>query len=106
MLNTLVSAKPGWFKKAVDPRALTSLTLTNAQIDDLGSFEKFKSLVDVDLSNNRICFQRQLTGLFGAKETIQTLNLSGNPVCSSANYRLFIIYNLPLLTTLDGAYVN
>jgi hypothetical protein len=81
------------------------LVLKNAQIDDLGTFEKFSALQEVDLSSNRICFQRQLTGLFAAKATVTHVNLLGNPVCTSANYRLFVIFNLPELQVLDGTCV-
>lgn len=75
-------------------------------IDDLGSFVKFDAIEKVDLSHNRISFERQIAGLFDAKKTIKELVLTGNPLSKTKNYRLFIIYNLPQLEILDEIEVT
>lgn len=88
----------------MDPRTLTEIVLPNTQITELGSFEKFGLVTRVDLSLNRLCFARQVTGLFGAAPSLKDLNLAGNPICTTSNYRLFMIHNLPNLEVLDGSY--
>lgn len=89
----------------MDPRTLSEIALPDTQVTELGSFEKFTQLERVDLSLNRLCFARQVTGLFGAAPSLKDLNLAGNPICTTSNYRLFMIHNLPKLELLDGTYV-
>jgi hypothetical protein len=55
--------------------------------------------------SNRLTFQRQLEGIFKIPN-LQILNLAGNPVCNSLNYRQFVISNCPKLIRLDGVYAN
>jgi len=87
-------------KKVIDIRNIKELNMANMQIDEIGSFLRLESLEKMDLSGNRIQFFRQMEKLFEAP-ILKEVNLSGNPVCKTANYRAFVIHHCPHLEILD-----
>eukprot|EP01121_Diplochlamys_sp_Union-15-3_P017719 TRINITY_DN6296_c0_g1_i4.p1 TRINITY_DN6296_c0_g1~~TRINITY_DN6296_c0_g1_i4.p1 ORF type:complete len:102 (-),score=13.53 TRINITY_DN6296_c0_g1_i4:5-271(-) len=62
--------------KRVEPSKLSTIVLKDKQIDEIGSFSKFEQLETLDLSNNRLRFDRQLQGLCDAPK-LRSLNLTG-----------------------------
>eukprot|EP00029_Vermamoeba_vermiformis_P007691 TRINITY_DN3399_c0_g1_i1.p1 TRINITY_DN3399_c0_g1~~TRINITY_DN3399_c0_g1_i1.p1 ORF type:complete len:406 (-),score=93.24 TRINITY_DN3399_c0_g1_i1:41-1258(-) len=91
--------KPG------DPATLEEVTVSNKQIDEVGSFAKFAKLKKLDLSNNRMRFKRNIEGLFQAP-ALEELDLRGNPVCNEAGYRAYMIEGIKTLKVLDGVPVG
>eukprot|EP01119_Soliformovum_irregulare_P009808 TRINITY_DN2363_c0_g1_i3.p1 TRINITY_DN2363_c0_g1~~TRINITY_DN2363_c0_g1_i3.p1 ORF type:complete len:346 (+),score=85.00 TRINITY_DN2363_c0_g1_i3:45-1082(+) len=92
-----ISSKIG---KRVDPHLTTELNLDGMEIDSFGSFASMTALEKVDLRNNWIRFPRQVEKLLEAPR-LRELDLTGNDVCKSHNYRAFIIYHCQTLQFLD-----
>jgi hypothetical protein len=61
--------------------------------------------MELYIMNNNVCELRQLQSLKELPKLI-ILDLSGNPLCSSDNYRLYAIYHLAKLKVLDGVGVS
>lgn len=87
--------------KRVDIATLTEAAVINAQIDDVGNFSKFTSLVSLDLSKNRFAYPRQLEGLKHAP-ALKSLVLAGCPLSTRSGYRKLVFDTLPNLEFLDN----
>ena len=87
--------------KRVNVATLTEAAVTNAQIDDVGSFAKFASLTTLDLSKNRFAYPRQLEGLKHAP-ALKSLVLAGCPLSMRSEYRKLVFDVLPNLELLDN----
>lgn len=94
--------------KPVKPANVESLGLRNKQLDEIEvSFAVFKELRQLDLSQNRLRFVRQLENVFAAPR-LEELDLSGNPIAKElADFRLFMIAHAPnTLRLLNGEPVS
>jgi len=80
---------------------LTQLSLEDNEIDSLDSFQALQNLVELYLSNNLIEDVRAVLKLKPLVKLI-VLDLSGNPACSSMDYRLYTLFHLRRLKVLDG----
>jgi hypothetical protein len=94
--------------KRVNPATVDALALKNKQLDEIEvSFVVFKELRQVDLSQNRIRFPRQLENALTAP-VLEDLDLSGNPIAKElADFRLYIIaHSANTLRVLNGEPVS
>jgi Leucine-rich repeat (LRR) protein len=83
-------------------RNLMLLSLENNLIKNLKPFAKLSSLMEFYIGNNYIT---DLYSIFPLKELprLIILDLTGNLVCQTTNYRLFTIFHLSRLKILDGS---
>lgn len=92
----------------MNPATVDSLALKNKQLDEIEvSFVVFKELRQIDLSQNRIRFPRQLENALAAP-VLEDLDLSGNPIAKElADFRLYIIaHSANTLRVLNGEPVS
>ena len=59
----------------------------------------------LDIGNNKIADIRDVLNLRNLPKLI-ILDLAGNPLCISPNYRLYVIYRLSRLKVLDGISID
>jgi hypothetical protein len=94
--------------KPVKPANVESLALRNKQIDEIEvSFAVFKQLRQLDLSQNRLRFVRQLENALSAP-LLEELDLTANPIAKElADFRLYIIaHTANTLLLLNGEPVS
>jgi hypothetical protein len=94
--------------KPVKPANVESLALRNKQIDEIEvSFAVFKQLRQLDLSQNRLRFVRQLENALSAP-VLEELDLTANPIAKElADFRLYIIaHTANTLLLLNGEPVS
>lgn len=84
---------------------LRYLNLANNHIEVLAPLASCTSLVDLDLSGNRVKRVRQVEWLQPAS-LLRSLSLKTNPLGAADNYRLRVIACLQTLTSLDGETVT
>eukprot|EP00466_Bigelowiella_natans_P010227 jgi/Bigna1/36062/e_gw1.12.219.1 len=109
-------------------RHLKELNLSKNKISSIDKIASMKNLMSLKMSLNDIsrvpscikdCSQlrhldlscNRINNLESVKRIakiphLQTLILSGNPICQLHNYRLFCIYWMPFLFSLDGVAVQ
>ncbi|KAL7679824.1 putative leucine-rich repeat domain superfamily [Plasmopara halstedii] len=87
---------------------LTDLSLYNNNISKLENLDTLKKLQVYDVLSIGNNLLQSTEGLLHLKclEKLRVLNLSGNPVCTDPEYRLFILAHLEKLKYLDYALVN
>lgn len=81
--------------------ALTQLSLEDNDITSLAGLSTVISLLELYIGNNRIADLKELQQLKNLPKLI-ILDISGNELCTSAEYRTFTIYHLRKLKVLDG----
>nr|CAB3263538.1 leucine-rich repeat-containing protein 9-like [Phallusia mammillata] len=84
---------------------LLYLSLENNRISSFKGLTNINSIVELYIGNNRVSNIREIFHLKGLTSLV-ILDLYGNPVVQSDNYRLFIIYHLPYLKALDGSAIE
>uniref|UniRef100_H2Z1T9 Uncharacterized protein n=1 Tax=Ciona savignyi TaxID=51511 RepID=H2Z1T9_CIOSA len=80
---------------------LNYLSLENNRISSFKGMSGATSLVELYLGNNRVSNIREVFHL-KTLSSLVILDLYGNPVVQSDNYRLFVVYHLQNLKALDG----
>uniref|UniRef100_A0A7S3YIL0 Uncharacterized protein n=1 Tax=Lotharella globosa TaxID=91324 RepID=A0A7S3YIL0_9EUKA len=80
---------------------LQTFNLSRNNIASLHGLHHHPSLAYLDLAQNGVCSIFQITELAGLKN-LRRLNMLGNPVQNTEQYRLRTIYSIPHLTELDG----
>ena len=80
---------------------LSYLSISNNKIKSLKFIQKLSSLLELNANFNQISNIREI---FYLKQipSLVILDLWCNPMCHDAKYRLFIIYHLKSLKSLDG----
>ena len=84
---------------------LTYLSISFNKIMSLKFVSKLTSLIELYASFNQI---RNLRDIFHLKQlnSLLILDLWSNSMCSDPKYRLFLIYNLKFLKSLDGSLIE
>nr|XP_002121920.1 leucine-rich repeat-containing protein 9-like [Ciona intestinalis] len=96
--NYLSSVENVGFEKL---SSLLFLSLENNRLTSFKGLSGAGSLVELYIGNNRVSNIREVFQL-KTLPSLVILDLYGNPVAQSDNYRLFIIYHLQALKALDG----
>ena len=80
---------------------LTYLNISNNRLSSIKFLQSFPSIIECYASFNQL---RNLRDVFHLKtlNSLAILDLSSNPMCSDLKYRLFVIYHLKSLKSLDG----
>jgi Leucine-rich repeat (LRR) protein len=80
---------------------LSYLAISNNKIKSLKFLQKLSSLLELNANFNQISNIREV---FNLKQipSLVLLDLWCNPMCHDAKYRLFVIYHLKSLKSLDG----
>ena len=93
------------FNWSVQLPRLTQLSIAHNRLSSLRFIRKLPLLIELYASFNQL---RQLRDIFDLKHlyNLAILDLAANPMCAESNYRLFAIYNLKFLKSLDGALVE
>ncbi|KAJ5071800.1 u2 small nuclear ribonucleoprotein a' [Anaeramoeba ignava] len=83
-------------------KRLETLLLTNNRISKIGRniWENLPNLQSIVLSSNLIADFEEIDNLSGFKN-LSRLSLQNNPICLKDHYRLYVIYKIPSLKTLD-----
>eukprot|EP01138_Halocafeteria_seosinensis_P014919 gb/GECG01015230.1/.p1 GENE.gb/GECG01015230.1/~~gb/GECG01015230.1/.p1 ORF type:complete len:2060 (+),score=282.85 gb/GECG01015230.1/:1-6180(+) len=84
---------------------LVQISLEDNSLSDLKPFGQLTSLMELYLGNNRVSGLKQILHLRGLPRLI-ILDLAGNPIVQSNNYRLYTVFNLRRLKVLDGLGVD
>ncbi|XP_039271513.2 leucine-rich repeat-containing protein 9-like [Styela clava] len=100
--NYLISLENSGLEKLT---SLQFLSLENNRLTSLKGLHEQHSLVELYLGNNRIVNVREIFNV-KALVNLMILDVYGNPVVQSDNYRLFVIYHLPNLKALDGSAIE
>lgn len=91
--------------KNLEPlRHLTQLSLENNFISSLASVAYLTGLMELYLGNNDIEEVQEIDCLKHSPKLI-IMDLSGNRLCSSQDYRLYVLFRLRRLKVLDGISV-
>ncbi|CAK8686447.1 unnamed protein product [Clavelina lepadiformis] len=96
--NYLSSLENAGFDKLT---SLVHLSLENNRITSFKGLSLAHSLVELYLGNNRVGNIREVFHL-KALSSLVILDLHGNTVVQSDNYRLFVVYHIHSLKALDG----
>ncbi|KAL4455778.1 hypothetical protein ABPG74_003188 [Tetrahymena malaccensis] len=81
------------------------LYLSNNNLTDLEGIQQFKKLRTLTLAHNELSnvkILRQISQL----NSLEQLNLSGNPIAKHPNYKIYLLTVLPNLKSLDGRPVS
>jgi Leucine-rich repeat (LRR) protein len=84
---------------------LTYLSISNNKLTSLRFISKFPLLVEFYCSFNQLKNIRDIYHL-KSLQSLAILDLWCNPMCTDTKYRLFIIYHLKLLKSLDGSTID
>ena len=84
---------------------LTYLSISNNKLTRLRFISKFPSLVELYCSFNQLKNIRDIYHLKGL-QSLAILDLWCNPMCNDTKYRLFVIYHLKLLKSIDGSTID
>jgi len=84
---------------------LSQLSLESNQIESLEGLSDLECLMELYIGNNRISSINQIHQLKVLPKLI-IVDLSGNPVCSEQDYRLYTLYYLRRLKVLDGLSIH
>ena len=84
---------------------LTQLSLEDNEISSLAGLGKLTSLMEIYIGNNRLASLKEVNQLKGLGKLI-ILDLSGNAMCETAEYRSYTVYHLRRLKVLDGVGIE
>ena len=86
---------------------LESLNLSGNAIKDLpkSCLEPLKCLKTLKLAKNKISGLQEL-GNLSILPNLENLYVAGNPVCESEDYKLYLVFYISSLESLDGDIVN
>lgn len=84
---------------------LSQLSLEDNELSSLEGLAALPALMELYIGNNHIDSIKQILALKDLPKLI-ILDLSGNPLCSHATYRLYTVYHLRRLKVLDGVGVD
>ena len=84
---------------------LTQLSVEDNDITSLVGLGSLHNLMELYVCSNRITKLKEVQHLKELPKLI-ILDLSGNPLCKHASYRLYCIYYLRKLKVLDGIGVD
>jgi len=84
---------------------LVQLSLEDNYIDSLDTFSMLQNIMELYLSNNLIEELRAILLLKNLPKLV-VLDLSGNELCNSPDYRRYTIFHLRQLKVLDGIAVS
>jgi Leucine-rich repeat (LRR) protein len=105
--NQLHKSLNGDFKNwDIDLPRLTHLSISNNKISSIKFVKKMPALIEIYASFNQI---KLLRDIFNLKQLVSLaiLDLCANPMCKENNkYRLFLIYHLKNLKSLDGTSIE
>ncbi|RHZ28868.1 hypothetical protein DYB37_000509 [Aphanomyces astaci] len=87
-------------------QSTTCLYLSQNNIASLDGLAQFTRLKVLSLGGNLLARFDAFDKLAPHLASLRTLHLSGNPLCDAPNYRLRLIYVLPMVHILDGADVT
>ena len=90
---------------------LQDLNLAQNQIEYLGvGFDELISLRELNLSANKIGNFKEVLNLNRLPKLESCLfndvNYGDNPICQLCNYQIFVLFNIPKITKLDGIQVS
>lgn len=84
---------------------LTHLSLEHNKITSFGNIESIKSLMELYLYNNNLAQIKDIQLLKSLNKLI-ILDITGNSLVQSQDYRLFVVYHLKKLKVLDGLPID
>jgi len=84
---------------------LTQLSLEDNEITTLSGLGKLTSLMELYIGNNRISQVKEVQQLKALPKLI-ILDLSGNPLCETPDYRAYTVFQLRRLKVLDGVGIE
>ncbi|KAJ8037161.1 Dynein regulatory complex subunit 3 [Holothuria leucospilota] len=84
---------------------LEDLTLYNNRISVIENMDTLTRLHVLSIGNNNLSSLDNLIYLRKFKN-LQTINLSGNPFCDEAKYKLFVVAHIPSLVYLDFRLID
>eukprot|EP01062_Namystynia_karyoxenos_P058429 TRINITY_DN4997_c0_g3_i1.p1 TRINITY_DN4997_c0_g3~~TRINITY_DN4997_c0_g3_i1.p1 ORF type:complete len:1660 (+),score=672.78 TRINITY_DN4997_c0_g3_i1:84-4982(+) len=84
---------------------LCQLSLEDNDIYSLQGAQRIPNLMELYIGNNKIDSIKEINHLRCVHKLI-ILDLSGNPLCNDADYRLFSIFSLKKLKVLDGVPID
>lgn len=84
---------------------LTYLNISNNKLTSLRFIAKLPALVEFYASFNQLKNIRDVFHLKGLP-SLAILDLWCNPMCADTKYRLFVIYHLKLLKSIDGSIIE
>jgi len=84
---------------------LAQLSLEDNEVESLLGLQGMSTLMELYMGNNKIADMREILHLKALPKVI-ILDLSGNPVGSNPEYRLYSIFHLKKLKVLDGMGVE
>lgn len=87
-------------------KKLTQLSLENNDISSLKGLGCLNSLLELYIANNKLNVIKEIQVYLKPLPKLLILDLSGNPLSTTQNYRLFTIYNLRKLKVLDGVSID
>ncbi len=84
---------------------LTFLAISNNKLTSIKFLQKFPSIVEFYASFNQL---KNIRDIFHLKSlnSLAILDLWCNPMCSDVKYRLFVIYHLKNLKSIDGSSIE
>merc|ERR1719230_1894815 len=84
---------------------LTQLSLENNAISSLSGLAHLSSLMELYIGNNEVHELQEVDHLKNLPKLI-IVDLSGNQLCNTANYRLYTLFRIRRLKVLDGISVQ
>eukprot|EP00755_Sulcionema_specki_P010169 Sspe_Gene.6755::Locus_2269_Transcript_1_1_Confidence_1.000_Length_4905::g.6755::m.6755 len=84
---------------------LCQVSLEDNDIYSLQGIQKIPELMELYIGNNKIDSTKEINILRDVPKLI-ILDLSGNPLCSETEYRLYTIFSLKKLKVLDGMSID
>ena len=80
---------------------LTQLSIEDNEIESLAGLSALSCLMELYIGNNNISQLREVQQLRDMPKLI-ILDLLGNPLCQTEDYRLYVVYYMRKLKVLDG----
>jgi len=100
--NFISSLESSVFKQL---KKLESLSIENNHIATLVGLTEASALTELFIGNNNLCFLREVFYL-KCLANLVILDMFGNSMSQVENYRLFVVYHLQNLKSLDGNIIE